>query len=58
MGLLNGTDPNSVSLDEAKADQILSTTNDLLLLISSQTPTIRKLLQCCQYKLLKALGVL
>ncbi|XP_029305021.1 probable E3 ubiquitin-protein ligase TRIML1 [Cottoperca gobio] len=43
MDLLNRTDPSSVSLDEVKADQILSLTNNMLLLISSQTPIIRKL---------------
>ncbi|XP_054456742.1 probable E3 ubiquitin-protein ligase TRIML1 [Anoplopoma fimbria] len=43
MDLLNRTDPSSVSLDEVKADQILSLTNNMLLLISSQTPIIKKL---------------
>ncbi|XP_078017047.1 putative E3 ubiquitin-protein ligase TRIML1, partial [Epinephelus lanceolatus] len=41
--LLNRTDPSSVSLDEVKADQILSLTNNMLLLISSQTPLMKKL---------------
>ncbi|KAM9364939.1 putative E3 ubiquitin-protein ligase TRIML1 [Pholidichthys leucotaenia] len=43
--VLNRTDPASVSLDEAKADQILSLTNNMLLLISSQTPIIKKLIK-------------
>ncbi|XP_042342096.1 probable E3 ubiquitin-protein ligase TRIML1 [Plectropomus leopardus] len=43
MDLLNRTDPSSVSLDEVKADQILSLANNMLLLISSQTPIIKKL---------------
>ncbi|XP_033956068.1 probable E3 ubiquitin-protein ligase TRIML1, partial [Pseudochaenichthys georgianus] len=43
MDLLNRTDPSSVSLDEVKADQILSLTHNMLLFISSQTPLIRKL---------------
>uniref|UniRef100_A0A671X281 B30.2/SPRY domain-containing protein n=2 Tax=Sparus aurata TaxID=8175 RepID=A0A671X281_SPAAU len=41
--VLNRTDPISVSLDEVKADQILSLTNNMLLLICSQTPIIKKL---------------
>ncbi|XP_068424534.1 E3 ubiquitin-protein ligase TRIM58-like isoform X3 [Clinocottus analis] len=41
--LLDRTDPSSVSLDEVKADHILSLTNSMLLLISSQTPIIKKL---------------
>lgn len=51
MDLLNQSDPSSVSLDEAKADQILSLTTGLLLLISSQTPLIKKLLQSCKSSL-------
>nr|XP_020452480.1 probable E3 ubiquitin-protein ligase TRIML1 [Monopterus albus] len=43
MDLLNRTDPSSVSLDEAKAEQILSLTNNMLVLICSQTPIIKKL---------------
>ncbi|KAM6922784.1 putative E3 ubiquitin-protein ligase TRIML1, partial [Lycodopsis pacificus] len=42
MDLLNRTDPSSVSLDDVKADQILGLTNNMLLLISSQTPIIKK----------------
>lgn len=57
VGLLNTTDPTSVSLDETKGDQILSITNDMLLLLSSQTPTIQKLLHSCQYNHLKTLDV-
>ncbi|TNN61313.1 Zinc-binding protein A33 [Liparis tanakae] len=49
MDLLNRTDPSSVNLDEVKADQILSLTSNMLLLISSQTPIIKKLTKsCCQ----------
>ncbi|XP_069000223.1 probable E3 ubiquitin-protein ligase TRIML1 [Embiotoca jacksoni] len=44
MDLLNSTDPSRVSLDEAKAEQILSLTNKMLLLICSQTPIIKKLI--------------
>lgn len=47
--LLNRTDPVSVSLDEVKADQILSLTNNMLLLICSQTPIIKKLTKSCQF---------
>lgn len=47
--LLNRTDPISVSLDEVKADQILSLTNNMLLLICSQTPIIKKLVKSCQF---------
>ncbi|KAM3863015.1 putative E3 ubiquitin-protein ligase TRIML1 [Diretmus argenteus] len=45
MELLNRTDPGSVSLDEVKADQILSLTNNMLLLIRSQTPITKKLIK-------------
>ncbi|XP_041866099.1 zinc-binding protein A33-like [Melanotaenia boesemani] len=45
MDLLNQSDPSSVSLDEAKAEQIINLTNSMLLLISSQTPLIKKLLK-------------
>ncbi|XP_071778703.2 putative E3 ubiquitin-protein ligase TRIML1 [Centroberyx gerrardi] len=45
MDLLNRTDPSSVNLDEAKADQILSLTNNMLLLIRSQTPITKKLIK-------------
>ncbi|XP_026165569.1 probable E3 ubiquitin-protein ligase TRIML1 [Mastacembelus armatus] len=45
MDLLNKSDPSTVSLDEAKAEQILSLTNNMLLLICSQTPIIKKLIQ-------------
>lgn len=47
--LLNRTDPISVSLDEVKADHILSLTNNMLLLISSQTPIMKKLIESCQF---------
>lgn len=47
--LLNQTDPSSVSLDEAKAEQIISLTNNMLLLICSQTPMIKKLIKSCQF---------
>ncbi|KAE8280410.1 Zinc-binding protein A33 [Larimichthys crocea] len=43
--LLNRTDPISVSLDEVKADQILNLTNNMLLLIRSQTPIIKNLIK-------------
>ncbi|XP_070697710.1 probable E3 ubiquitin-protein ligase TRIML1 [Pempheris klunzingeri] len=45
VNMLNGTDPSSVSLDEVKADQILSLTNNMLLLICSQTPIIKNLIK-------------
>ncbi|XP_029377644.1 probable E3 ubiquitin-protein ligase TRIML1 [Echeneis naucrates] len=45
MDVLNRTDPSSVNLDEAKAEQILSLTNNMLLLISSQTPIMKKLIE-------------
>ncbi|KAK2922089.1 probable E3 ubiquitin-protein ligase TRIML1 [Channa argus] len=45
LDLLNRTDPSSVRLDEAKAEQILSLTNNMLLLICSQTPIIHTLLK-------------
>ncbi|XP_024153079.2 E3 ubiquitin-protein ligase TRIM21 [Oryzias melastigma] len=45
MDVLDQSDPSSVSLDEAKAEQILSLTNNMLLLVCSQTPLIRKLLK-------------
>ncbi|XP_076021921.1 putative E3 ubiquitin-protein ligase TRIML1 [Genypterus blacodes] len=44
MDVLNRTDPSSVRLDEAKADQMLSLTNSMLQLIRSQTPVTKKLL--------------
>ncbi|XP_053188624.1 probable E3 ubiquitin-protein ligase TRIML1 [Scomber japonicus] len=43
--LLNKTDPSSVNLDEAKAEQIISLTNNMLLLICSQTPLFKKLIK-------------
>ncbi|XP_068184156.1 probable E3 ubiquitin-protein ligase TRIML1 [Antennarius striatus] len=43
--LLNETEPISVSLDEEKADQILSITSNMLEQICSQTPTIKKLIK-------------
>ncbi|KAM8858912.1 putative E3 ubiquitin-protein ligase TRIML1 isoform 4-T4 [Spinachia spinachia] len=45
MDTLNNMDPSSVSLDEVKFNQILSLTENTLLLISSQTPIIKKLTQ-------------
>lgn len=42
-------DPISIYLDEVKAEQILSLTNNVLLLISLQTPVIRKLMKSCQF---------
>ncbi|XP_034040077.1 probable E3 ubiquitin-protein ligase TRIML1 [Thalassophryne amazonica] len=44
MNVLNSTNPSSVTLDEAKADQMLSLTNNMLLLVSSQTPAVKKLI--------------
>ncbi|XP_074502801.1 zinc-binding protein A33-like [Sebastes fasciatus] len=41
MDLLNRTNPSTVSLDQVKADQILGLANNMLLLISSQTPIIK-----------------
>lgn len=49
MDLLNKTDPSSVRLDEAKAEQILGLTDSTLLLICSQTPIIKKLVKSCQW---------
>lgn len=46
---LNRTDPSSVNLDEAKAEQVLSLTNNMLLLICSQTPIMKKLIHSCQF---------
>ncbi|XP_015225450.1 PREDICTED: probable E3 ubiquitin-protein ligase TRIML1 [Cyprinodon variegatus] len=43
--VLNQSDPSSVSLDEAKASQILTLTNNMLLLVRSQTPLMKKLLK-------------
>ncbi|XP_067465737.1 probable E3 ubiquitin-protein ligase TRIML1 [Thunnus thynnus] len=43
--LLNRTDPSSVNLDDAKAEQILSLTNNMLLLVCSQTPLFKKLIK-------------
>lgn len=47
--VLEQSDPSSVSLDEAKAEQILSLASNMLLLVCSQTPLIRKLLKSCQF---------
>lgn len=49
LDLLNRTDPSSVRLDEAKTEQILSLTNNMLLLIRSQSPIIKKLIRSCQF---------
>ncbi|CAL8300194.1 unnamed protein product [Merluccius merluccius] len=43
--LLISADPSSVSLDEAKADQILSLTDSMFLLIRSQTPITKHLIK-------------
>ncbi|CAL8258321.1 unnamed protein product [Lota lota] len=43
--LLNSTDPSSVSLDEAMADQILSLTDSVSLLLRSQTPITKHLIK-------------
>ncbi|CAL8390327.1 unnamed protein product [Arctogadus glacialis] len=43
--LLNSTDPSSVSLDEAMADQILSLTDRMFQLIRSQTPITKQLIK-------------
>ncbi|XP_023818790.1 E3 ubiquitin-protein ligase TRIM21-like isoform X1 [Oryzias latipes] len=43
--VLEQSDTSSVSLDEAKAEQILSLASNMLLLVCSQTPLIRKLLK-------------
>ncbi|CAB1312368.1 unnamed protein product [Coregonus sp. 'balchen'] len=45
MDLLSRTDPSKVNLDEPKADQILSLTNNMLLLIRSQTPITKRLIK-------------
>ncbi|KAM4729990.1 putative E3 ubiquitin-protein ligase TRIML1 [Anableps anableps] len=45
LDVLNQSDPSSVNLDEAKANQILSLTNNMLLLVCSQTPLMKKLLK-------------
>ncbi|XP_026210053.1 probable E3 ubiquitin-protein ligase TRIML1 [Anabas testudineus] len=45
LDLLNTTDPRSVRLDEAKTEQILSLTNNMLLFICSQTPIMKKLIK-------------
>ncbi|XP_060896974.1 probable E3 ubiquitin-protein ligase TRIML1 [Labrus mixtus] len=45
LDLLNRTDPCSVSLDDVKAEQILNLTDNLLLLVRSQTPIIKKLIR-------------
>ncbi|PWA25986.1 hypothetical protein CCH79_00001429, partial [Gambusia affinis] len=49
LDVLNQSDPSCVSLDEAKASQILSLTNSMLLLVCSQTPLMKKLLKSCQF---------
>lgn len=46
--LLSGTDPISVSLDQVKAEQILSLTDNVLQLVCSQTPVIKRLIKSCQ----------
>lgn len=55
--LLNRTDPFSVSLDEVKGAQILNLTNNMLLLLSSQTPIIKKLIKSCQFSHVSAVFI-
>ncbi|XP_051946573.1 probable E3 ubiquitin-protein ligase TRIML1 [Xyrauchen texanus] len=43
--LLTATEPGLIKLDEAKADQLLGLTNNLLLFIRSQTPIAKRLLK-------------
>ncbi|XP_077438241.1 zinc-binding protein A33-like isoform X1 [Vanacampus margaritifer] len=43
--VLNSSECCSVSLDAAKADQIVSLTNSMLLLVSSLTPTMKNLMK-------------
>ncbi|KAM9847500.1 E3 ubiquitin-protein ligase TRIM21-like [Aulostomus maculatus] len=45
MDVLSRSDPSSVNLDEPKAEQILNLTNNMLLLICSQTPIMKKLVK-------------
>ncbi|XP_051506815.1 probable E3 ubiquitin-protein ligase TRIML1 [Myxocyprinus asiaticus] len=45
MELLTATEPGLIKLDEAKADQLLGLTNNLLLFIRSQTPIAKRLLK-------------
>ncbi|XP_077470120.1 putative E3 ubiquitin-protein ligase TRIML1 [Stigmatopora argus] len=44
-GLLNRSESCNVRLEDAKAEQILSHTNNILLLVSSLTPTMRNLVK-------------
>lgn len=53
--LQSKADPVSINLDQVKAEQILSLTHDVLLLINSQTPVIRKLLKSCQWTIVSIL---
>ena len=46
---LTHTDPGRVNLDEAKSEQIQSLSHNLLQLIQSQTPLIKKLLHSCEF---------
>ena len=46
--VLRGCDPGSIRLDEARAEQILSLTNNLLLLLRSQTPISKRLIRGCE----------
>ncbi|XP_059422936.1 E3 ubiquitin-protein ligase TRIM39 [Carassius carassius] len=43
--LLTATDPGLINLDEAKSDQLLGFTNNLLLFIRSQIPNAKRLLK-------------
>ncbi|KAM6956200.1 zinc-binding protein A33-like [Aplochiton taeniatus] len=45
MDLLARSDPGKVTLDESKAEQMLSLTNNMLLLIRSQTPITKRLIK-------------
>ncbi|KAM8851505.1 E3 ubiquitin-protein ligase TRIM21-like [Synchiropus picturatus] len=42
MNVLNNSDPNTVALDEAKSDLILELTSDMLSLLCSKTPLMKK----------------
>ncbi|KAM9804238.1 zinc-binding protein A33-like [Neosynchiropus ocellatus] len=43
MNVLNSSDPSAVTLDEVKSEQILDLTSDMLSLICSRTPLMKKL---------------
>lgn len=48
--LRNSADPIGVNMDEVKAEHILGLTNDMLRLISSQTPVTGRLIKSCQFR--------